>query len=107
VLRYLESLPEGKMIKQAILVAPYTNDLNYDELKNFFVDPFGWEIIKSRCEKFTCILSDDDPFVPLKFAEEFKNKLGAEIIVKPHAGHFDGSTEPLCFELPEVIEAFI
>jgi hypothetical protein len=42
----------------------------------------------------------------LKYADIFKEKLGAEVIIKPGAEHFSGAIEGenACLELPEVIE---
>jgi uncharacterized protein len=107
ILRYLESLKEDEKIGKAILVAPFTDHLNYDELKNFFSDPIVWELIKEHCGKFVCIHSDDDPYVALSHADKFKEKLDAEIIVKHEAGHMSGAIDgdKSTKELPEVIES--
>src|SRR3989338_5822355 len=60
------------------------------------------EKIKTHCNNFVCIFSDNDPFVPLTDAGIFKEKLGAKIITENAQGHFtesDGITE-----LPIVLE---
>ena len=106
ILHYLELLPPGKKINSAILVAPYTDDLGYKELSNFFTTPFDFPKIKTHCAKFVCVHSDNDPYVPMKFADEFREKLGAQIVVKHNAGHMSGALEGdnSCLELPEILE---
>jgi uncharacterized protein len=89
ILRYLETLTLDRRIGGAVLVAGFSDDLGYAELSNFFSKPIDWEKIKSRCGKFVCIHSDNDPYVPLKFADIFKEKLGAEIVVKHGYEHFN------------------
>ena len=105
ILRYLETLGEGEKIGGAVLVAGFTDALGYDELKNFFKTPIDFEKIKTRSQNgFVAIHSDNDPFVPLKHSDIFKEKLGAEAIVKHALGHFSGpiNDETSCLELPEV-----
>ena len=64
---------------------------------------------KSAKKSFAAIFSDNDPHVDLKFAEIFKEKLGAEIIVKHKMGHFSGSieNEKAVRELPDVVEKIL
>lgn len=114
ILRYLESLEEDIKITGVVLVAGFTDDLNYmdsieekEVLPDFFQTPVDYEKIKSRASKFVVIHSDNDPYVELKHAEIFKDKLGAKVIIKKGMGHFSGEVddEKSCTELPEVVEA--
>jgi len=109
ILRYLESLQANKKIKGAVLVAGFTDDLGYEELKNYFETPIDFEAIKSHCPKFVAIHSDNDPYVNLKHADIFKEKLNAEIIVKKGMGHFSGEIEDeeACTELPDALDAVL
>src|SRR3989344_4498015 len=50
----------------------------YKELTNFFIEPIEFEKIKKSSNNFCLINSDDDPYVPLKYADLLKNKLGAK-----------------------------
>lgn len=102
ILRYLESLSQGRKVDGVVLVAGFTDDLGFKELKNFFTTPVDFDEIKKHCPKFIAIQSDNDPFVPLKHGDVFKNKLGAKVITKHNAGHFSGK-EDNCSELPDVV----
>jgi predicted alpha/beta hydrolase family esterase len=106
ILRYLERLKPDQRIKGVILVAGFTDDLGYEELKNYFETPIDFETIKSCCPKFIAIHSDNDPYVDMKHADIFKEKLDAKIIVKKEMGHFSGEIEDeqACTELPDVLE---
>ena len=106
ILRYLESLEKIEKIGGAILVAGFTDDLGYKEIKNFFETPIDFEKIKSHCENFIAIHSDNDPYVPLKHGDIFKEKLNAKLIVKHKMGHFSGPIDKKnsCIELPDVVE---
>jgi predicted alpha/beta hydrolase family esterase len=93
ILRYLEGLKEDEKIGGAILVAGFTDDLGFKEIKGFFETPIDFEKIKSHCSKFIAIHSDNDQYVPLKHGDIFKEKLGAKLIVKHNMGHFSGEIE--------------
>jgi serine hydrolase len=107
ILRYLESLAPEQKIGGAILVAGFTDNLGFEELKNFFTTPVPLDEIRNRAGHFVAIRSDDDPFVPLAHGDIFKEKLGAELITKHHFKHFSGPVdkEDSCLELPEVVES--
>lgn len=112
ILRYLESLEEGQKVGGVVLVAGFTDDLNgvreiADELSNFFETPLDWGKIKLGAGKFTAIHSDNDPFVDLRYAKEFEEKLDAKVIIKNAMNHFSGpiKNEPACIELTDVAES--
>lgn len=108
ILHYLESLAENQKVGGAVLVAGYIDAIGFNELKNFFETPINLEKIKGKSKNgFIAIHSDDDPYVDLKYAEIFKEKLGAEIIIKHGAKHFSGAIEgeEACLELPEVAQS--
>ena len=107
ILRYLESLNPGEKIGGTVLVAGYTDDLGFDELKNFFVAPLNFEKIKQASLGFIAIHSDDDPYVPLKHGDILKKELGAELIVKNKAKHFSGviGNKGSCVKLPDVVSS--
>lgn len=109
ILRYLESLPEGVRIGGSVLVAGFTDNLGFNELSNFFESEINFAEIKSHCNSFIAIHSDNDPFVDLKHAEILKNNLGAKVIIKEKMGHFSGAIdgEESCTELPEVKDAVL
>lgn len=109
ILRYLETLHKNQKVGGVILVAGFTNDLGYDELKNFFETQINFEEIKKHCNKFVAINSDNDPYVDLSFGKEFEEKLNAKLIIKHNMGHFSGpvNNEESCTSLPEVSEEII
>jgi predicted alpha/beta hydrolase family esterase len=90
ILRYIESLGENQKIGGAVLVAGFTSNLGYDELDSFFQTKIDWEKIKSRCQKIIAIHSSNDPYVSLHYADFFRNKLDAEIIIEQNMKHFSG-----------------
>lgn len=109
IMRYLESLKEGEKIGGAILVAGYTDDLGFSELKNFFETPINFKEIKKHCDKFVLIHSDNDPYVDLKYGDELKEKLNAKLIVKHNMAHFSGAIEgeKSCTELSDVVKSVL
>lgn len=109
ILRYLESLEQNQKVGGVVLVAGFTDDLGYPELRNFFEKPIDFEKIKSSAKYFVAIHSDNDPYVALKFSDIFKEKLGAEVIIKQNMRHFSGAVdnEESCTSLPDVAEAIL
>ena len=105
ILRYLEQLQSQK-IRGVILVAGFTDDLGYEELKNFFREPIPFEEIKQKADTFVAINSDNDQYVDVKYGEEFKQKLNAKLIIKHKFDHFSGPIDDpkSITELPEVVE---
>ncbi|OIO80477.1 hypothetical protein AUJ84_03375 [Candidatus Pacearchaeota archaeon CG1_02_32_132] len=105
ILRYLEKI-DGKP-KKVIFVAPWINLTNLEtKEEQKIAEPWlktsiDFDKIKGRTE-FTCILSDDDPYVPLLHKNIFKKKLGAKVIILHDKGHF--TEEDNVTELPEILE---
>lgn len=107
IMRYLETLKEDEKIGGMIMVAGFTENLGFPEIKNFFEKPFDFPKIKSRVKNgIYAIQSDNDPYVDLRFADILKEKLGVKVIVKHGANHFSGAVEgeETCSELPDVID---
>ncbi len=90
ILRYIETLSGREKVGGAVLVAGFTSDLGYEELHSFFMKPIDWKKLKSRCSKFTAIHSDDDPYVSLHYADFFKEKLNAKVVIEHAKKHFSG-----------------
>jgi|SRR3989338_5089753 len=109
ILRYLESLASDTKVGGVVMVAGFTDDLGFEELKIFFTTPVPLEKIKTKTNYFVAIHSDNDPYVPLKYGDIFKKELGAELIVKHKFGHFSGAAdkEDSCVELPDVVESIL
>lgn len=109
ILRYLENLPIGEKINQAIFVAGWLHLKGLEEnevpvAKPWLNTPINFEKIKTHCQRFVAIFSDDDYYVPLEDAQEFEEKLGAKIIIEHNKKHFSGSDGVV--ELPIILKYF-
>lgn len=109
ILRYLEQLEDNQRVDGVVMVAGFTDDVGFKELKNFFATPIDFEKIKTRANYFVAIHSDNDPYVSLKHGDIFKEKLGARLVVKHNMGHFSGPTDDTISitSLLEVTEAIV
>ncbi len=111
ILRYLETLPENAKVGGAVFVAGFFKlilDTNEEEetAKPWLETPIDFEKVKSHLPKSVAIFSDNDPFIPLDNVDDFRNKLGSEIIIEKSKGHFSGGLDK-CFELPIALESVI
>lgn len=107
IMHYLENLAEGQKIGGVVFVAGFTENVGYDEIKTFFETSVDLNKIKDKADGFVAIHSDNDPYVDLKYADVFKEGLGAEIIIKHNAKHFSGAIEgeDSCLEMPDVVRS--
>lgn len=115
ILRYLETLPNGKKIGRVVFVAPWMtlSQEVWDEGeetkttgKPWVETPIDFEKIKTMAKSFTCIFSSNDPFVPYEGNKKiFEEKLNAKIIIEVGKGHFKGDDGVT--ELPVVLESLI
>lgn len=109
ILRYLETLQEDQVIGGAVLVGGFGTDLEYPdykgEISSFFSTPLDWGKIKKHCPQFVAIHSDDDPWVPIKHSQIFREKLGAKAIVVPEMKHLNA--EAGLTELPLVLDELL
>ncbi len=104
ILRYLETIK--KKVGGVVMVAGFTSDLGFDDLKSFFTRPINWKRIKSNCSNFVAIHSDNDPYVSLHYGKEiFKSKLGAELVIEHGKGHF--SVDNNIVELSSALKAVL
>lgn len=105
ILAILQNLPENIIVKQAVLVGAFRNDLGLPNLTGMFEEPFDFAKIKTKAKKFTFLHSDDDPFCPLPGAEYLAKELGGELTVIPGAKHFSVTTGGQRFkELPVILK---
>jgi hypothetical protein len=103
VMRYLETLNPSVKIKGAVFIAPWMElDKNTIEeegeesvriAKPWMETPINFFKIKEHTDNFLCILSDNDPYVPLTNKKFFEEKLGAKIIIKHNEEHFNDTKE--------------
>lgn len=101
----LQYLPVGLRIDKAILVAPFKDNLGRDDLRELFTRPLDFEKIKSHCQKFVLIHSDNDPAVPLEHGQFLSSQLGGELVVLDGQKHFNISTMgEVYLKFPQILE---
>ncbi len=105
ILRFLETLPDGKKAGGVIMVAGFSESLGILETESFFQRPLDYEKVKRSAKKFVVINSDDDPYVPMEKGDILRVKLGAELIVLKGYGHLNAGNG--FFELPIVLEKIL
>jgi len=94
ILRYLEKINEK--VGGVFLVAGWftLNNLEKDEgpiARPWIETPIDFEKVQANASKIVTILSDNDPYVPLKkTAKIFREKLAADVIIEKRKGHFSG-----------------
>lgn len=111
-LKFLESLPENEKAGGVVLVAGFSEDINFAPLHSFTEKPLNYEKIKNSvnpskngASKIIAIHSTDDMAVPYTFGEIIRDKLGAKLITLHNLGHINASNS--CFELPEALAAIL
>lgn len=107
ILRYLEGVGRGK-VNQVILVAPWFTLTNLEDEEAWKIadpwlkTPIDTDLVKSKANKFICIFSDNDPWVPFEENKKlFKKRLHPEIITLKTRGHITGEEGSL--QLPELL----
>ena len=112
IARYLEGLPAGVKIGGAVFVAGFFKRLTNiveegsgeKETERHWMDaPLDLDKVKTHLLKSVAIFSDNDRFVPLDNQDDFRDKLGSEIIIEHNKGHFSGGGDQIT-ELPVVLE---
>jgi hypothetical protein len=98
ILRYLESLGGRDRVGGAVLVAGFTDDLGESALSDFYRTQIGWGRIRLCCSNFVALTSDDDPWVPLRYGDILREKLGAKLVVEHGMGHFNMSDLPMALD---------
>ncbi|MFH0806452.1 MAG: alpha/beta hydrolase [Candidatus Brennerbacteria bacterium] len=114
IVRYLESLPGDEKVGGAVFVGGYFKRLTgiEEEGEEVVAMAHHWldvspdlQKVKSHLPASIAIFSDDDPYVPLDNQDDFRDKLGSEILTLSKRGHFSGSTGTI--ELPEARDALL
>lgn len=115
IVRYLSALPAEARIGSAVFVAGF-----FKRLTNLEDDPDVHAIAREWLETPVdlraarshmlhhpvAIFSDDDPWVPLDNQDDFRDQLGAEIIVEHAKGHFSGRRDGT-IEHPAALNALL
>ncbi|MBI4983193.1 alpha/beta hydrolase, partial [Candidatus Woesearchaeota archaeon] len=110
ILRYLEKLPPSIRVGGVILVAGWFTLIGLKTkeerkiAKPWVQTPINFDRVKRHTHKFVVILSDNDPFVPMrKHKKLVESKLGAKVVVLHNKGHFSSSDK--ITKLPEVLKS--
>lgn len=114
IARYLEGFPSGVKVGGAVFVGGYFKRLTGLEeegeevvaMGHHWLDaPLDLAKVRVHLPKSAALFSDDDPYVPLDNQDDFREKLGAKIIVLHARKHFSGSTGTT--QLPEARDALL
>lgn len=91
ILHILENL--NVKIKAAFFASGFLGELgnkDFDQINQTFIaKDFDWEKIRKNCDNFFIYHSNNDPYVPLREAENLAKKLHVEPIIIEGAGHFN------------------
>jgi len=109
ILGILEHLPDTLSIHKAILVGGFSDDMEYEPVKEMFVKPFDWKKIKTKAKKFLYFHSDNDPYVSLTYGEKLQGLLGGELIIMKGQAHFSTTTYPgkKYVQFPELLDKIL
>jgi predicted alpha/beta hydrolase family esterase len=108
ILGLLDALPKNIVIDTAVFVGAFTKRLSespsWEMLRELFEEPFDYETIKLKANKFIFIHSDDDPYCPIEQAEFLSKKLDGEMVRFTGMGHFSKRLDPRFNKFPELLE---
>jgi serine hydrolase len=104
ILSLLQHLPSESVVRAAILVSAFKDDLNWDSLKGLFIKPFDFDEMKRHCLNFTFIHSDNDPYCPIEHAEYLAEQTGGKLIILEGQGHFNTELSPHYRQFPELLD---
>jgi len=112
VLRYVEKLYKNERVKKVIFIAPWMHldkqaieeegEESISIAKPWVETPIDFEKVKTHCNEFIAIFSDNDPYVPLSNINIFKKNLNSEILILKKRGHFNPSHN--IDKLPEILK---
>lgn len=114
ILRYLESLPEGSHVGGAVFVGGFFEHISGERngvpireyYASWFRDALDAPKIRARLSKSVAVFSDNDPYIELANQEDYRNKLGSEIIIEHNKGHFRGTGDNIK-DIPVVLEKIL
>ena len=109
ILRFFETLENGKSVGEVIFVAPWIKLANlsskeeWEIAKPWIETPMDLNTVKTKANFFVSLFSDNDPWVPLEEnVKIFREKLNPKIVILKNKGHF--SEDEGIKELPEILE---
>jgi len=113
IIRYLETLPKSAKVGGAVFVSGFLRHITNLERdadsvaidNEWATTPLDTDKVKSHLPKSAAIFSTNDPYVSLENRNDFKQKLGSDIITLEGREHFSGSGGVT--QLPEVLDMII
>jgi len=104
IFNLLQNLPNEAVIKAAILVSAFKDDLGWDSLSGLFQEPIDFEKVKTKSKRFIFIHSDNDPYIPIEQAKYLQEQVSGDLVVFEDQGHFNLETGPEYNHFPELID---
>ncbi len=109
IMRYFEKMKQsagGCLFVGPWLILSGIDDEEDQQIAEPWIEtPIDFKKVKNACKKFTCLFSDDDPFVPIENEKLFKKNIGAKTMMLSGYGHF-GDEEKID-KLPIALEEFL
>ena len=112
IVRYLETLPPDVRVGGVVFVAGFFKRLilEGEEESPAIAEPWlktavDFQKVRSHLDKNVAIFSDNDPYVPLDNQDDFRDKLGSEIIIEHGKWHFNEGNGVM--ELPSALESVL
>lgn len=107
IMRFLEKLPKHKTIGGCVFVAGWFDLVNLTKEEIAIAHPWietkiNFDRIRRHMNNSLCIFSDNDDLVASSEHKIFKEELGAKIIIKKGAGHFENVEK-----IPEVLDFLV
>ena len=92
----LHVLEENLCHPEKIILVSALSDLignkEYDALNKSFIKHFDWSAIKNNFEKGHILHGDNDPYVPIKQAQDIADRLGLQLQTIKDGGHLNIET---------------
>lgn len=111
ILKYLESLPAGKKIGKAVLVAPVVDailDMTDEEtqmIHHWLDKPLNGDKVVHSAESISAFFSDDDPAIPLSSEAVLKGWGKVKTMIEHQMGHYNEETG--ITEVPTVLKEIL
>jgi len=101
VIRYLATLPPGRVIDGVLLVAAWWDvDKPWESIVPWIETPVDLARVRAAARRFVVLMSDNDPFTAdhARNRRLWEERLGAEVVLAPGARHFNNPREPAVLE---------
>jgi hypothetical protein len=101
VIRYLATLPPGRVIDGVLLVAAWWDvDKPWESIVPWIETPVDLARVRAAARRFVVLQSDNDPFTAdhARNRRLWEERLGAEVVLAPGARHFNNPREPAVLE---------